>query len=462
MFASFDPFRRSALAFDILNVPLQGEAAVAERQRNRLAELLEAAARGSTHYRRFLRGRDPDQVTLDQLPVLAKPELMQRFADFVTDSEIELPALRGFTADPSRIGEAYLGRYAVWESSGSTGEPGLFVHDERALEVYDTLEALRRHTPRPITRWFDPWMLGERIAFLSALGGHFATHASVQRLRRMNPWLTQGWGSFSVLQPLPELVAQLDRFVPTIIATYPTAAVVLAGQAAAGTLRVPVREIWTGGETLTPSMRAAIEQGFGCPVRNSYGASEFLPIAWECSQGALHVNADWVILEPVDEQHRPVPAGTLSHTTLLTNLANHAQPLIRYDIGDRTAISPDRCACGSPLPVIDVHGRSDDVLVLGGRRGEAVPLLPLALVAVLEEEAGLFDFRLEQHGPHTLQLHVDAAARAAGERAATLLHDHALAHGAAPVRVQVVAGPAPTRGRSGKLQRIVASPGRRH
>ena len=36
--------------------------------------------------------------------------------------------------------------------------------------------------------------------------------------------------------------------------------------------------------------------------------------------------------------HRPVPAGRLSHTTLLTNLANHLQPLIRFDIGDRIVL----------------------------------------------------------------------------------------------------------------------------
>lgn len=48
-----------------------------------------------------------------------------------------------------------------------------------------------------------------------------------------------------------------------------------------------------------------IEQGLGCAVRNSYGASEFLPIAWECDQGQLHVNADWVVLEPADAAWRP-------------------------------------------------------------------------------------------------------------------------------------------------------------
>jgi phenylacetate-coenzyme A ligase PaaK-like adenylate-forming protein len=52
----------------------------------------------------------------------------------------------------------------------------------------------------------------------------------------------------------------------------------------------------------------------------------------------MHVNADWVIWEPVDAQGHPTPLGGLSHSTLLTNLANHVQALIRYDVGDQITV----------------------------------------------------------------------------------------------------------------------------
>jgi phenylacetate-coenzyme A ligase PaaK-like adenylate-forming protein len=115
----------------------------------------------------------------------------------------------------------------------------------------------------------------------------------------------------------------------------------------------------------------------------------------------MHVNSDWVILEAVDAHGHAVPAGILGSTTLLTNLANHVQPLIRYDLGDRIVVSGDRCPCNSALPVIEVHGRDDDTLWLGTR---AIPIVPLALSTVLEDEAGLFDFRLEQRSSQTLLL----------------------------------------------------------
>ena len=83
---------------------------------------------------------------------------------------------------------------------------------------------------------------------------------------------------------------------------------------------------------------------------------------------------------------------------MLTNLANQVQPLIRYDLGDRVTFRELPCTCGSHLPVIDVSGRCDATLRLGAAR-HSVQVLPLALSTVLEEEAGLFDFQLIQHGP---------------------------------------------------------------
>ena len=62
----------------------------------------------------------------------------------------------------------------------------------------------------------------------------------------------------------------------------------------------------------------------------------------------------------------PCPLTELSHSTLLTNLANHVQPLIRYDLGDQILLRRDPCACGSTLPVIEVQGRQDDALVMAG------------------------------------------------------------------------------------------------
>lgn len=458
MLPPFDPWRSASVAADVLAVPHGPPDALEARQRRRLAELLQAAARGSPLYRGWLAGRDPQRIQLQELPVARKSELMARFDEWVCDPSIRREALRGFVADPSRIAEPFLGRYVVWESSGSRGEPAVFVQDAAAMAVYDALEVLRQPLWRPAERLLDPWGLAERMVFVGATGGHFASTVSVERLRRLNPLLAQRLASVSFLQPTADLVAEVNALAPTVLASYPSAAVLLAEEQRAGRLHIAPREVWTGGETLTPAMARFIEDSFGCRVADSYGASEFLALAFACRHGRLHLNSDWAILEPVDAEGRPVPPGTTGASVLLTNLANHVQPLIRYDLGDRVLVHPERCACGSVLPAIEVQGRCDDTLRLAGRAGHVATLLPLALATVLEDEAGLFDFQLVQQGPARLLLRTPlhgAQASGALRRGRAALARFLARQGAQAVRIRCASGEAPRLGRSGKLQRVV-------
>ncbi|HEX7385095.1 MAG TPA: phenylacetate--CoA ligase family protein, partial [Burkholderiaceae bacterium] len=328
------------------------------------------------------------------------------------------------------------------------------------MAVNDALEALRRHTQRPLQRLLDPLYLSERLAFVGATGGHFASVVSVERLRRLNPWMGVAFHTLSIMRPTAEIVAELNALAPTILVSYPTAVALLAEQACAGHLHIRPAEIWTGGETLTAEARRHIESAFGCSVRNSYGASEFLSIGWECAEGRMHANTDWVILEPVDDALRPVPPGVASHTTLLTNLANHVQPLIRYNLGDSLRMSPEPCGCGSPLPVIEVQGRHDDPLVLRDAQGRSVTWLPLAISTLLEEEARVFDFQLHQRDARTLCLRVGLdgeAAQAALARCQQSLAALARRDGVHGLRIVKEPGRPLQRGSSGKVQRVICA-----
>ena len=460
----FDRLHLQAAMLDVVAATHAPPFLVAQRQQQRLVRLLEAA-RGSALYReRMGEGARPRASVLSRMAPVTRRELMARFDDWVTDPELRLHELRDFLRDPARSGEPWLGRYMVWESSGTSGQPGVFVQDLQAMAVNDALEALRRSPPpKPLlTGWFDPMGLGERTAFIGAIDGHFASTVSVRRLCAINPWLARSTRSLSLLDPLPELVKALNAFNPTAIATYPTAAALLADEAARGALRIRPHAIWTGGEYLAPGVRAHITKHLGGAVRNSYGASEFLAMGWECAHGQLHVNADWVILEPVDEHFRPVPAGQPSSSVLLTNLANQVQPLVRYDLGDQVSLHSERCSCGSPLPVLKVQGRRDEPLVMAGHKGQSVTLLPLALSTVLEDNAGVFDFYLLQIDACTLELHLPLEGQAGQQalaRCLAELHTFATAMGLAPIQVHGKLGNTAPRGRSGKACRIVACKG---
>ena len=453
-----DAWPAGGTALDVALAAHAGAQALAQRQVTRLAALLEAAASRSPLYGRVLAGRDPASVPLSALPPMRKAELMARFDEWVADPRLRLPALRRFTADRRRIGQSFDERYVVWESSGSSGEPGIFVQDAQAMAVYDALEALRRPVLRPLQRLVDPWGMGERVAFVGAIDGHFASTVSIERLRRIYPALATRLHSVSFLQPVAQIVAQLDAIRPTVIATYPSAAVLLAEERSAGRLQHAPLELWTGGEELSETQRRFLERALGCPVANAYGASEFLALASECSQGHLHLNSDWAILEAVDAKGHAVPPGRPGATTLLTNLANHVQPLIRYDLGDRVTLHAHTCGCGSALPMIEVQGRCDDTLVLTRAGAPAVRVLPLALSTVLEEEAALFDFQLLQHAGDELLLRtglVGSAAELALRRGRRALGAFLAAQGVPEVHIRCESGHPARRGRSGKIQRVV-------
>jgi phenylacetate-coenzyme A ligase PaaK-like adenylate-forming protein len=173
----------------------------------------------------------------------------------------------------------------------------------------------------------------------------------------------------------------------------------------------------------------------------------------------LHVNADWVVLEPVDRDHQPTPPGETSHTVLLTNLANRVQPLVRYDLGDSITAKPKPCACGSPLPAIQVEGRRDDIVSMRAADGGTVRLLPLALTTVVEEAAGLHRFQILQTAADRLALRLDpkeardrdAAWTAASEALRAYLAQQSLANVAVTLERDLPARADP---RTGKLRQV--------
>lgn len=208
---------------------------------------------------------------------------------------------------------------------------------------------------------------------------------------------------------------------------------------------------------LTGSARRRIEQAFACPLHNEYGASECLTIGYGCREGWLHVNADWAILEPVERDGSPTPPGMLSHTVLLTNLANGLQPIIRYDLGDRVRLREGPCACGNPLPAIQIEGRCDDIVTLRAADGAPVCLVPLALTTVIEEAANVHHFQLVQTAPDRLQLRLAAAdRRRAGALATRALRAYLAVQGLPRVRVEI-ARTAPAAGPgNGKMRQVIA------
>jgi phenylacetate-coenzyme A ligase PaaK-like adenylate-forming protein len=190
------------------------------------------------------------------------------------------------------------------------------------------------------------------------------------------------------IEPLDEVVARLNDFRPQVLLAYANVLELLAREALADRLRLGggLRQVINMSEPLSEGARRLVTEAFGLPVNNNYAMGECMALSTACPKGhGMHVNADWAILEVVDREGRPVEPGRPGEKVLVTNLYNHIQPFIRYEIEDVVTMSQQPCPCGSPLPlIVQVEGRKDEVVWI--RDGEKYRQVhPYVFVDVLDE-----------------------------------------------------------------------------
>jgi phenylacetate-coenzyme A ligase PaaK-like adenylate-forming protein len=179
----------------------------------------------------------------------------------------------------------------------------------------------------------------------------------------------------------------------------------LAEEQHAGRLRLSPQILVTVAELRTPAMTQRLADAFGVRPFDVYGCTEGL---WgsECEhhQG-IHLFEDSTLVENVDADGQPVPAGEPGARLLVTNLYNRVQPLLRLEVTDLVTLDPDPCPCGRTLVRVSaIHGRSDDVLSLPARDGGQVAVHPLHF-ALLTRDPQVREFQVVQDGP-ALRIHI--------------------------------------------------------
>lgn len=403
---SFNPL---VIAWDARRVTRGTPEMIAKRQQERLSDLVAFARKHSRFYAEKYRGL-PDTISdVRQLPPVTKPELMEHFDDVITDPVVRKTNVLAHIANLNNIGKPFLGKYMVWTTSGTTGVPGIFLEDKNWDAVIGAVNVLRIggewYTRDVMSKMLK---LGGKSASVFAGNGHFLGVTMLERQRSSNPSRRKRIQLIPVTLPVPEIVRRLNEFQPAMFAGYASALGLLAQEQLEGRLHIHPAIVISSAEPLAPEDRARIQQAFGVPPRNNYGCSEGGVMGYECRQSSMHLNADWVIFEPTDAQHTPVHAGQLSDRVLITNLANRVMPIIRYELGDRVSMSPEPCACGITLPVVRVEGRTDEILRFRSAEGQIVPVLPLALLAMIKETPGVLRFQAIQVSPCALKIRLEA------------------------------------------------------
>jgi phenylacetate-CoA ligase len=284
--------------------------------------------------------QDLGRIRLADLPITPKKDLRAASDDFV--------------ARDCR------GRVHNYLSSGSTGTP---------VSVACTAEDHRRYIAAREVRSFG-WA-GASVRWpRSMIGGRRVVPDGLSHapFHRYNWAERQVYFSAFHIAPahVPDYVAAFNKYRPRLLTGYAYSHFLLSRMMNEQKLTLdyePAAAVLSS-EKLTPVMKQEIRQALRTRAFEEYGAVENCLLATECEKGRLHVSPDFGVLEIVDAAGQPVPPG-VEGSVVCTSLVSEAQPLIRYEVGDRAIWAKDGCACGRDhLPVLEeVVGRLEDVVV---------------------------------------------------------------------------------------------------
>jgi phenylacetate-CoA ligase len=341
-------------------------------QSRRLQSFVARAASRVPYYRELLRsaGVAPEEIRsardLSRLPLLDKAAV--RAAG---------DRLRAEGASP----------LAKASTSGSTGDPLRFWLGKERLS-HDVAAKWRA------TRWWDV-DIGDRELVIWASPVETSRQ---DRLRALRDLMLRSHfvNAKDLSRPaLEAMIAKIEAFNPRMLFGYTAAFSRLARYASIHGRRISapdLKAVFVTTERLDPDDRRLISEVFGVPVANGYGGRDAGFIAHDCPHGGMHISAEDVIVEVIDERGKvlgPRQAGEL----VVTHLASGDYPFIRYRTGDIGELDDRQCACGRGLPLLrEVHGRANDYLV--GRGGLVAHYT--AVSHLLKDLPGLVAFKVIQ------------------------------------------------------------------
>jgi len=391
---------------------------IREERQQRLRSLIRVGKEKSEWHRERLRNIDADSITeadLARLPVMKKADLMANFDQIVTDKRLTLEKVNAHVSS-LREDRYLLDNYHIIASGGTSGFRGVFVYnwDEWITAAMSAMRAnllsvnpllWRLLSSRPIGKIVidskikkkkvrKPGSKAKIVGVMADIASHF-TYAMANSLAY--PFL-DAW--FPATLSIPEIVDGLNMAQPDNLSAYSSVLYRLALEAKAGKLHIAPKRISSSSEPLFPYIRDAVRDVWGLNVANLWGASEGGMLACGCGKGeGMHLNEDMHIIEPVDENGRPVPPGVRASKLYLTNLFNHTLPLIRYEISDQVRfLDGEPCPCESTFRrVEDVQGRLEDVFTY---EGGGVAVHPLVFWSTFQHYPNVVEYQVRQteHG----------------------------------------------------------------
>lgn len=171
--------------------------------------------------------------------------------------------------------------------------------------------------------------------------------------------------------PMEQIAEQLMHYGATAAITIPSVLLSLAAHVEAHRLSLRLRKVSTGGEHLFAGAQSYLRRTLGVEqfASTGYTTNDTGAIGYQCAHcegGVHHVHEDLHYLELLDpETLESVSPGAIGKV-VVTNLQRRLMPTIRYDVGDLGRWIEGDCPCGRRTRRMELLGRSDDVLIIGG------------------------------------------------------------------------------------------------
>lgn len=286
-----------------------------------LKELVSFAKENAPYYREKFAEIDVDSFTsiqdIEQLPMLSKKEVLEHSNEIHTHYNFK----KTFTAT----------------TSGSSGDPLVYKREESA-DSFNRASIFRGYSWHQV----EPW---ERNGYFWGFDFSLVQRIKVQLLDSLQ-------NRFRVFdykeQSFKKFVNKLQQ--ATYIHGYSSMIYQSAKLINEQQLPKPKKLKMVKGtsEKIYDSYKAEIKEAFGVPIISEYGAAETGIIAFECTEGKMHVNMEGVIVEEIAQQ------------IVVTNLQMKAFPIIRYQLGDYIKLAPKEvtCSCGKAHYILEeVTGR---------------------------------------------------------------------------------------------------------
>lgn len=287
-----------------------------------------------------------------------------------------------------------------FNTGGSSGEPLIFYIGKERVS-HDVAAKWRA------TRWWNV-DIGDREIVVWGSPIELGSQDKVRALRD-RIFRTRLLPAFEMSdKKLDGFLDEIRTIRPTMLFGYPSALSHIAKHAQSKGRRMDdlgIRVAFVTSERLYDHQRQQIEATFGCPVANGYGGRDAGFIAHQCPAGGMHITAEDIIVEIIDPEGSPLPAGEAGEI-VVTHLATRDFPFIRYRTGDVGALDTKPCPCGRGLPLLrEIQGRSTDFVVAN----DGTVMHGLALIYILRDLPQVGSFKIVQESLSLTKVFVVAA-----------------------------------------------------